>query len=116
MAQGPIENCTYTATPCAPFESGPTETITVYEQPFLATSTASFDCQGCGNVTVVPRGCFGPGLVKDPACCINAFQRLIVHETAHYSNNIRFRECAVHYYRRCLQPHPLLMVPEAFSV
>ena len=57
------EPCTYTATPCAPF-GGPTETITVYEQPFTATATATYDCQGCGAVTVEPRDCEGVGPVS----------------------------------------------------
>lgn len=55
--------CTFTATPCAPF-NGPTETITVYEQPFTATATKSFDCEGCGQVTVEPKNCGGVGIVS----------------------------------------------------
>lgn len=62
-AQGPIQpaSCTYTATPCEPF-NGPVETITVYEQPFAVTSTRTFDCHGCTAVTVSSRNCDGPGI------------------------------------------------------
>ncbi len=59
---GPIQQCTFTATPCT--FNGPIETITVYEVPFVATVTESFDCQGCADVTVVPKNCGGPGIVS----------------------------------------------------
>ena len=58
------EPCTYTASPCVPLVIE-VETITVYEQPFTATATATYDCQGCDAVTVVPReGCYGVGPVS----------------------------------------------------
>lgn len=54
------EPCTLTVSPCRPI-GGTTETITVYEQPFTATATATYDCQGCGAVTIEPRFCgLGP--------------------------------------------------------
>ena len=54
------EPCTFTASPCRPI-GGPVETITVYEQPFTATATATYDCEGCGAVTVEPKFCgLGP--------------------------------------------------------
>lgn len=57
QTEGP---CTFTASPCRPI-GGTVETITVYEQPFTATATATYDCQGCGAVTVEPRFCgLGP--------------------------------------------------------
>lgn len=58
LAQGTEQpaTCTFTATPCQTL-IGPTETITVYEQPFTSTATQSFDCQGCQDVTVIPRFC-----------------------------------------------------------
>ena len=60
------EPCTYTVSPCRPI-GGPTETITVYEQPFTATATATYDCQGCGAVTVEPRFCgVGPVSPSSP--------------------------------------------------
>ena len=61
------EPCTLTISPCRPI-GGPTETITVYEQPFTATATATYDCQGCGAVTVEPRFC-GVGPVSP--CFLN---------------------------------------------
>lgn len=63
MAQGgPISPCTYTATPCTPLHGGDgTQTVTIYEVPFTATAVEKYDCQGCTEVTVEPKDCFGPG-------------------------------------------------------
>ena len=55
--------CTYTATSCLPI-GGPTETITVYEEPFTATATSTYDCEGCSIVTVETKNCFGVGPVS----------------------------------------------------
>ena len=62
--QGPIKlaHCTFTATPCAP-PNGPTETITVYEQPFTVTSTKEYNCHGCTAVAVKSKNCDGFGVV-----------------------------------------------------
>lgn len=64
FAQDLPNPCTYTATPCGPIPGGPTEVITVYEDPSVITATSTFDCQGCSAVTVVPKDCFGLGLVS----------------------------------------------------
>ena len=64
VAQDFQSTCTYTTTECAPFNPGPTETITVYEVPFTATATSTFDCQGCNYVSVSSRNCDGVGLVS----------------------------------------------------
>ncbi|KAF6228577.1 hypothetical protein HO173_011880 [Letharia columbiana] len=60
---GPEQPCTFTATPCAPPPGGDVKTSTVYEVSFVATATQSFDCQGCTEVTVIPRDCYGHGPV-----------------------------------------------------
>ncbi|KAL2037210.1 hypothetical protein N7G274_010073 [Stereocaulon virgatum] len=60
-AQDFPNTCTFTTRSCV-LPSGPTETITVYEQPFTSTSTSTFDCQGCSAVTVTPSNCYGLGL------------------------------------------------------
>ena len=57
------EPCTYTATSCLKI-GGPTETITVYEEPFTATATSTYDCAGCSIVTVETKNCFGVGPVS----------------------------------------------------
>ncbi|KAK0513889.1 hypothetical protein JMJ35_003611 [Cladonia borealis] len=62
VAQDFQSTCTYTTTECAPFNPGPTETITVYEVPFTATSTSTFDCQGCNYVSISSKNCDGVGL------------------------------------------------------
>ncbi|KAK0513886.1 hypothetical protein JMJ35_003608 [Cladonia borealis] len=65
------EPCTYTATSCATI-GGPTETITVYEQPFTATATSTYDCEGCSVVTVETENCYGVG----PAVTTTTFEYL----------------------------------------
>ncbi|KAM0798509.1 hypothetical protein BDR22DRAFT_891303 [Usnea florida] len=63
LAQGgPIQPCTYTTTSCLTLNDG-TATRTIYEVPFTATATSTYDCQGCADVTVLTKACFGVGPV-----------------------------------------------------
>lgn len=69
LAQGgPIEECTYTVTSCYP-PNVPTKISTIYEQSGVSTVTKSYDCQGCEDVTIMPKECYGVGLVRTISAC-----------------------------------------------